>query len=182
MRMGARTMAARPLRLTTLQRCTVRLCSTLIVSSSSVHLYFFVDLLNNRHFINHDPRAHCPEPVPTLAPCGPHVAMCFRGNGHTRGNKGKFGVKGLQSCGPLGAVGLQTLHTKLPYITPSMTISSKKHSNMGAAWRYCWDWPWGTRANGVCFRTDIEGHSVNPPLLPRKMGVAVGVVWYGRVW
>ena len=26
----------------------------------------------------------------------------------------------------LGAAGLQTLHTKLPYITPSMTISSNK--------------------------------------------------------
>ena len=31
-----------------------------------------------------------------------------------------------------GAAGLQTLHTKLPYITPSMTMSS---NNMGAAWR-----------------------------------------------
>ena len=27
---------------------------------------------------------------------------------------------------PAGAAGLQTLHTKLPYITPSMTISSNK--------------------------------------------------------
>ena len=28
--------------------------------------------------------------------------------------------------GPAGAAGSQTLHTKLPYITPSMTISSNK--------------------------------------------------------
>ena len=28
--------------------------------------------------------------------------------------------------GPAGAAGLQTIHTKLPYITPSMTISSNK--------------------------------------------------------
>ena len=38
-------------------------------------------------------------------------------------------------AGAAGAAGLQTLHTKLPHITPSMTISSNKEQHMGAAWR-----------------------------------------------
>ena len=60
-----------------------------------------------------------------------YAACVFRPVTYTRGH-----VVALRDCypglrpgmprGPAVAAGLQTLHTKLPYITPSMTISSNK--------------------------------------------------------
>ena len=47
--------------------------------------------------------------VPAAAPC-----------------KAVPGLRPGMPRGPAGAAGLQTLHTKLPYITPSMPISSNK--------------------------------------------------------
>ena len=41
------------------------------------------------------------------------------------------GLRPAMPCGPPEAVGLQTLDAKLPYITPSMAISSNKEWHGG---------------------------------------------------